>query len=109
MKFRLLAVILCGFLLLTKAAQVSLTPEFWAWTRTAGRALLESPAVKFLIIVCGFLFLASLIAAGFDRAAKRRARWEAEQARARAIREEQIRKSLTYQFSKPTDRGPWAA
>lgn len=71
MKFRLLAVILCGFLLLTKAAQVSLTPEFWAWLAAAGPALMASDGVRFLVVTFIFVSLLSLVIAGFDTANRR--------------------------------------
>ena len=101
--------ILFGLVLLAKAAQVSLTLEFWTWLETAGRALLESDSVRVLVIVAAFLFLLSLVAAGFDTAARRRERWEAERARQRALREESIRQSLADEFNEPQNRGPRAA
>lgn len=105
----LAAVILCGLVLATKAAQVSVTPEFWAWIATAVPALAQSAGVRVLVAAFALLSFASFLASGFEARSRSRRRREAEQARARAIREEQIRKSLTYQFNKPTDRGPRAA
>lgn len=105
----LAATILCGFLVLTKVAQISLTPEFWNWTQTAGRALLKSPALRLLVIVFGFLFLGSLVAAGFDTSVRRNRRRLAERARARAIREEQVRQALADPIDTTTDSGRPAA
>lgn len=82
----LAAAILCGLVLATKAAQVSVTPEFWDWIATAGPALAQNAAVKFLVVSFGLFSFASLLAAGFDARAQAGTRRAAERARARAIR-----------------------
>lgn len=105
----LAAVILCGLVLATEAAQVSVTPEFWAWIATAGPALAQNAAVKFLVVSFGLFSFASLLAAGFDARAKAGARRAAERARARAIREARARQALTDSFDSTTDSGRPAA
>ena len=103
------AVILCGLVLATKAAQVSVTPEFWAWIATAGQGLAQNAAVKFLVVSFGLFSFASLLAAGFDARAKAGARRAAERARARAIREARARQARTDSIDSTTGSGRPAA
>lgn len=105
----LAATLLAGFVVILAAVDLSAAPGFRAWLAAAGRALLESDAVKFLLVSAAILFLLSVIVVAYDTAEKRRSRRESEQARARALREERVRQTLTDQLDKPRDRGPWAA
>lgn len=75
----LLGTIVFGLAFVVKSLQVVLTPEAWAFLVTAGRALLESSAVGFLLVATAILFLLSLIAVAWDRAERR---YDAASARA---------------------------
>lgn len=104
------AFLILGFALFVKALQVSATPEFWAWLTVAADRLLASAGVKFLVFAVISLFCLSLIAASAERSEERHARWEAERARERAIREERVRESLVDRLdTEPSDRGRPAA
>lgn len=88
------AVILSGSLLVTKAAQVSLTPAFWDWLASAIPDLRQSAGVRFLVAVFGLCSVAWLIAVAVGAWKADRARRAAEHARARAIREARCRQAL---------------
>lgn len=105
----LAAVVVCGLVLIVKSAQVAATPEFWEWLTTAARLLLESAAVKFLLVSTVALWCLALVIAGYDRAEQRyRARKEAErlevEGHARSLRARNEIEEATRH-----DRGPKAA
>ena len=112
------AVILCGLVLATKAAQVSLTPEFWAWLSVAGKALVQSSAVKFLVIATVLLWGLSMVALAWERmereherrTTERAARREAERLeRAGHVRSLRVREEIDEAIRNRHDRGPRAA
>lgn len=104
------AAILVGFVLLAKAGQVAMTPEFWDWASVASVRLVQSPAVKFLVVVATLLWCASLVALAWDKAERRHKRYEEERAAARQLREEMARDAMTGQVDNSQhNRGPRAA
>ena len=64
----LVATISVGLALIVKAAQVSLTPEFWAWLTVAADRLVASAGVGVLLVSTSILVLLSASAAAWDLA-----------------------------------------
>lgn len=105
----LAAAILCGLVLATKAAQVSVTPEFWDWLATAGPALAQNAGVRVLVAVFGLCSVAWLVSVAVDAWKADRAQREAKRARARAIRAYRERNGLIDSPDTRTDSGRPAA
>lgn len=66
----LVGTICAGSALVVKAAQVSLTPEFWGWLAVAVDRLLASSGVGVLLLVTAVLFLLSLAARAWEVASR---------------------------------------
>lgn len=104
--------------LIAKVAQVSLTPEFYQWLSVAGQALVQSAAVKFLVVSVVLLWCLSLLALAWERMDReherrtneRAARLEADRIeQAGHVRSLRVRQEIDDATQTRYDRGPRAA
>lgn len=105
----LAATILAGAMAILMVVDVVATPAVREGMAVVGRAVLGSDAVRILLVFAGLLSLGAIVVVAYGTAAQRRSEWEAEQARKRAIREEQVRAALTDDLETPHDKGRPAA